>query len=98
MSIVYLFSISCLNLKYVFFFFYHYYLYLQVIEIDLNTLEPHVNGPFTPDLAHPISKLGDNAKKNDWPIEIKVGKFFANIMLFITRVLINKKNSKCCCM
>lgn len=32
--------------------------YDQVIELDLSTLEPHVNGPFTPDLAHPISKLG----------------------------------------
>ena len=36
-------------------------------------MEPHVNGPFTPDLAHPISKLGDAAKKNGWPNEIKVG-------------------------
>ena len=32
--------------------------YDQIIELDLSTLEPHVNGPFTPDLAHPISKLG----------------------------------------
>lgn len=47
--------------------------YDQVIEIDLNTLEPHVNGPFTPDLAHPISKLGENAKKNGYPLDIKVG-------------------------
>lgn len=47
--------------------------YDRVIEINLDTLEPHVNGPFTPDLAHPISKLGDNAKKNGYPIEIKVG-------------------------
>ncbi|XP_034242657.1 probable aconitate hydratase, mitochondrial [Thrips palmi] len=47
--------------------------YDQVIEIDLSTLEPHVNGPFTPDLAHPISKLGSNAKKAGWPDEIKVG-------------------------
>lgn len=47
--------------------------YDSVIEIDLNTLEPHVNGPFTPDLAHPISKLGANSKKNGYPIEIKVG-------------------------
>ncbi len=36
-------------------------------------LEPHVNGPFTPDLASPISKLGENAKANGWPTEIKVG-------------------------
>ncbi|XP_017794739.1 PREDICTED: aconitate hydratase, mitochondrial-like [Habropoda laboriosa] len=47
--------------------------YDQIIELDLSTLEPHVNGPFTPDLAHPISKLGDAAKKNGWPNEIKVG-------------------------
>ncbi|XP_041977985.1 probable aconitate hydratase, mitochondrial [Aricia agestis] len=47
--------------------------YDQVIEIDLSTLEPHVNGPFTPDLANPISKLGDAAKKNGWPVDIKVG-------------------------
>ncbi|KAG9429654.1 aconitate hydratase, mitochondrial isoform X1 [Apis mellifera carnica] len=47
--------------------------YDQIIELDLSTLEPHVNGPFTPDLAHPISKLGETAKKNGWPNEIKVG-------------------------
>ena len=45
----------------------------QVIEIDLNTLEPHLNGPFTPDLATPISKLKEEAIKNDWPLDIKVG-------------------------
>lgn len=47
--------------------------YDELIEIDLNTLEPHVNGPFTPDLAHPISKLGENSKKNGYPMDIKVG-------------------------
>eukprot|EP00096_Caligus_rogercresseyi_P000096 TRINITY_DN1022_c0_g1_i1.p1 TRINITY_DN1022_c0_g1~~TRINITY_DN1022_c0_g1_i1.p1 ORF type:complete len:790 (-),score=271.94 TRINITY_DN1022_c0_g1_i1:515-2884(-) len=47
--------------------------YDQVIEIDLNTLEPHVNGPFTPDLATPVSKLGETAKKNEWPLEVKDG-------------------------
>ena len=47
--------------------------YDEVIEINLSTLEPHVNGPFTPDLAHPISKLGENAKKNNYPLDIKVG-------------------------
>jgi len=47
--------------------------YDQVVEIDLSTLEPHVNGPFTPDLATPISQLGDTAKKNQWPLEIKDG-------------------------
>ncbi|KAL7730662.1 hypothetical protein ACLKA6_003439 [Drosophila palustris] len=47
--------------------------YDQVIEIDLDKLEPLVNGPYTPDLAHPISKLGENSKKAGYPIEIKVG-------------------------
>ncbi|KAG8197674.1 hypothetical protein JTE90_001599 [Oedothorax gibbosus] len=47
--------------------------YDKVIEINLDTLEPHVNGPFTPDLAHPISELGKNAKANNWPLEVKVG-------------------------
>lgn len=47
--------------------------YDQVIEINLDTLEPHVNGPFTPDLAHPISKLGANSKKNGYPMDIRVG-------------------------
>merc|ERR1712117_214458 len=47
--------------------------YDQVVEIDLGTLEPHVNGPFTPDLATPISQLGDAAKKNSWPLEVKDG-------------------------
>lgn len=44
----------------------------QVIEIDLNTLEPHVNGPYTPDLAWPISKLGEAVKEHGWPEEIQV--------------------------
>lgn len=47
--------------------------YDQVIEIDLNTLEPYVNGPFTPDLATPISQMKEVAVKNDWPLEVKVG-------------------------
>ncbi|CAD5224911.1 unnamed protein product [Bursaphelenchus okinawaensis] len=47
--------------------------YDQVIEINLDTLIPHVNGPFTPDLASPIDKLGQNAKDHGWPNEIKVG-------------------------
>ncbi|XP_077526580.1 putative aconitate hydratase, mitochondrial [Haemaphysalis longicornis] len=47
--------------------------YDQVIEINLNELEPHVNGPFTPDLAHPISQLGKNAKDAGWPVDIRVG-------------------------
>ncbi len=45
----------------------------QVIEIDLSTLEPHLNGPFTPDLATPISKMGEAAKENDWPLNVEVG-------------------------
>ena len=45
----------------------------EVIEIDLNTLEPHLNGPFTPDLATPISKMSEAAKENDWPINVEVG-------------------------
>ncbi|KAJ1529118.1 Aconitate hydratase mitochondrial, partial [Cladochytrium tenue] len=44
-----------------------------VIEIDLNTLEPHVNGPFTPDLATPLSEFKDAVKKNGWPEELKAG-------------------------
>lgn len=47
--------------------------YDQVIEINLSELEPHINGPFTPDLATPISKFAEEAKKNNWPEEIKVG-------------------------
>ena len=45
----------------------------QVIEIDLDTLEPHLNGPFTPDLATPISKMSEAAKENDWPLNVEVG-------------------------
>ncbi len=45
----------------------------QVIEINLSELEPHVNGPFTPDLATPISKLKEEALKNGWPLKISVG-------------------------
>jgi aconitate hydratase len=45
----------------------------EVIEIDLNTLEPHLNGPFTPDLATPISKMKEAAAANGWPIKIEVG-------------------------
>lgn len=45
----------------------------QLIEIDLSTLEPHVNGPFTPDRAIPISKFAEEVKKNDWPARLEVG-------------------------
>ena len=45
----------------------------QLIEIDLNILEPHLNGPFTPDLATPISKMKEAAAANGWPTKIEVG-------------------------
>ncbi len=45
----------------------------QVIEIDLSTLMPHLNGPFTPDLATPISEVGALAQKNDWPVKVEWG-------------------------
>ncbi|KAF7760247.1 hypothetical protein Agabi119p4_10923 [Agaricus bisporus var. burnettii] len=47
--------------------------YDEHIEINLSELEPHINGPFTPDLATPISKFASEAKKNGWPEEVKVG-------------------------
>lgn len=37
-------------------------------------LKPHINGPFTPDLAHPVSDVGATAEKNGWPLEVKVGE------------------------
>ncbi len=45
----------------------------QVIEINLSELEPHLNGPFTPDLATPISKMKEEAIKNNWPLKVEVG-------------------------
>ncbi|MCK6617388.1 MAG: aconitate hydratase [Cyclobacteriaceae bacterium] len=45
----------------------------QVIEIDLSTLEPHINGPFTPDRAIPVSKFADEVRKNGWPQQLEVG-------------------------
>jgi len=42
----------------------------QVIEIDLSTLEPHINGPHTPDLARPVSRMGADARENGWPLQI----------------------------
>ena len=47
--------------------------YDQVIEINLSELEPHLNGPFTPDKATPISAMAVAAQENGWPTEIKVG-------------------------
>jgi aconitate hydratase len=45
----------------------------QVIEIDLSKLEPHINGPFTPDLAWPLSKFAAAVKKNNYPVKLEVG-------------------------
>jgi aconitate hydratase len=45
----------------------------EVIEINLDTLEPHLNGPFTPDLATPISQMKEAAAANGWPTKIEVG-------------------------
>ena len=45
----------------------------QVIEINLSKLEPHVNGPFTPDLAWPISKFKKAVEKNNYPAKLEVG-------------------------
>lgn len=45
----------------------------QVIEINLSELEPHLNGPFTPDLATPVSKMKEEAVKNNWPLKVEWG-------------------------
>ncbi|MBM3438548.1 MAG: aconitate hydratase [Bacteroidetes bacterium] len=45
----------------------------EVIEINLSELEPHLNGPFTPDLATPISKMKETAAANGWPTTVEVG-------------------------
>ena len=45
----------------------------QVIEIDLSKLEPHINGPFTPDLAWPLSKFAAAVKKHNYPVKLEVG-------------------------
>ena len=45
----------------------------EVIEINLSELRPHLNGPFTPDLATPISEMQEKAKENDWPIKVDWG-------------------------
>ena len=45
----------------------------QVIEIDLSTLEPHVNGPFTPDMAWPLSQFATAVRENGWPQTLEVG-------------------------
>jgi len=45
----------------------------QVIEINLSELMPHVNGPFSPDIATPISEMSQKSKENDWPIKVEWG-------------------------
>lgn len=45
----------------------------QVIEIDLDKLSPHLNGPFTPDLATPVDEMRKKASENDWPIKVEWG-------------------------
>lgn len=45
----------------------------QVIEINLSDLRPHLNGPFTPDLATPVGELGEKARANDWPLKVDWG-------------------------
>ncbi|QEP44792.1 aconitate hydratase [Ectothiorhodospiraceae bacterium BW-2] len=47
--------------------------YDQLIEIDLSSLEPHINGPFTPDAAHPLSQFAAAVKANDYPNKLEVG-------------------------
>ncbi|WP_185850992.1 aconitate hydratase [Blattabacterium cuenoti] len=47
--------------------------YDKLIEINLNVLEPHINGPFTPDRSIPISHMKKEAEKNNWPIKIEAG-------------------------
>ncbi len=45
----------------------------QVIEINLDELMPHLNGPFTPDLATPVGTMTDKANENDWPLKVEWG-------------------------
>ena len=45
----------------------------QVIEINLSELMPHVNGPFSPDIATPINEMSVKSKENDWPIKVEWG-------------------------
>jgi aconitate hydratase len=49
-------------------------------------LEPHINGPFTPDLAHPVSKIGKTAAEKGWPVDIKVGKRFAIFYIKVNKI------------
>ncbi len=45
----------------------------EVIEINLDTLKPHLNGPFTPDLATPVGEVGEKASSNEWPLKVEWG-------------------------
>jgi aconitate hydratase len=45
----------------------------ELIEINLSELEPHINGPFTPDLAWPLSKFAQAVRENNWPATLEVG-------------------------
>ncbi len=45
----------------------------QVIEINLSELMPHINGPFSPDIATPVHEMGEKAKKNEWPLKVEWG-------------------------
>ncbi|KAK9446460.1 aconitase family-domain-containing protein [Limtongia smithiae] len=47
--------------------------YDEVVEINLSTLEPHINGPFTPDLSTPLSLFGETVQKNNWPAKVSAG-------------------------
>jgi aconitate hydratase len=47
--------------------------YDQFVEINLSELEPYINGPYTPDLATPLSRMKEEAQKNGWPVEVEVG-------------------------
>jgi aconitate hydratase len=47
--------------------------YDQLIEINLSDLQPYINGPFTPDLATPVSKMKEAAAENGWPLDVSVG-------------------------
>lgn len=45
----------------------------ELIEINLSELEPHINGPFTPDRGTPVSKMKEEADKNGWPLKVEWG-------------------------
>lgn len=47
--------------------------YDQILEINLSEIEPHLNGPFTPDAATPISEMAEKGPKNDYPMTVEVG-------------------------